>query len=266
MYEFAHSEPHPTHKGVALSECVVIRDFGGLAKGSLAGVREKFSIKAMDAMLTQLTTEIGDGSLYLGSWEKGEIQITKLIGITANRFFIEAEYEVLFPPRKGQSTPNIGTYRNIVWVSGVEAGAGAFPLTKDGDIVLTRSFRHAARRWTIELARGGRLPGEDAKTCAVREMTEETGARPTDASQYVDLGMLDPDTGLLRQEGRLIAITDVVVDSEKVDRDVSESFMQPVVVSAPQFLRMVRTGEITCGWAMGAFTKALAHGLLKMPE
>ncbi len=262
MYEIVHREPHPDRPGVVLSESVTIRDMGGLAAGSLAGVRAKFSVQSMNETLTRLETEIADGSLNIGDWRKGEIEIVRLIGIVANRFYLEAEYEVLFPPRKGQASPNRGTYRNIVWVSGVDAGAGALPLTADGGIVLTRSFRHAVRRWTLELPRGIRRPGEDAVACALREAREEAGVERTATSRTVDLGIHDPDTGLLRQEVRIVAITDVVADPERVDRDVSESLMGPVVIPIPRFLAMVREGRIPCGWTTGAFTKAIAHGLI----
>lgn len=260
MYEVYHREPRPDGTGT-LTESFVLRDMGGLAKGSLDGVRKKFSVRAMQETLRQLEEEMTDGSLNVGDWRKGEIQITKLIGVVVNRFYIEVEYEVLFPPRAGQPEPSLGTFRNIVWVSGVDAGAAAFLLTADGCIVLTHSFRHAARRWTLELPRGIRKPGESAVACALREGHEEAGAERTATSRVVDLGIHDPDTGILRQQARVIAITDITVDPARVDRDVSESLMRPVAIPVRVYLDMVRDGQITCGWTNGAFTKALANGL-----
>lgn len=263
MYVFSdHQVRDPDDGSRVLSQCVTLRDESGLADGSLRAVREKFSIPAMETTLGKLESELTDGTMYLGDWREGEIQILRLIGIVANRFYVEVEYEVLFPPRKGQSRPNRGTYRNIVWVSGVHAGAGAFLLTAAGEIILTRSFRHAVRRWTLELPRGIRRPGEDSVACAIREAREEAGAALTETSRTVDLGVHDPDTGLLRQEVHIVGITDVVADPERVDRDVSESLMGPVAIPIPQFLSCVRDGKILCGWAGGAFTKALAHGLI----
>ncbi|WP_250285179.1 NUDIX domain-containing protein [Frankia sp. CiP1_Cm_nod2] len=45
----------------------------------------------------------------------------------------------------------------------------------DGSLVMTRQFRYAAGRWSLELPQGGVLPGESATDAALRELAEETG-------------------------------------------------------------------------------------------
>jgi len=47
----------------------------------------------------------------------------------------------------------------------------------DGTLVLVRQYRHAIGRALLEIPAGTREPGEDAETCARRELAEETGYR-----------------------------------------------------------------------------------------
>jgi ADP-ribose pyrophosphatase len=45
----------------------------------------------------------------------------------------------------------------------------------DGALLMTRQYRYASRRWSLELPQGGRGPGESAADAALRELREETG-------------------------------------------------------------------------------------------
>jgi ADP-ribose pyrophosphatase len=52
------------------------------------------------------------------------------------------------------------------------------PLTPNGDVVLIRQFRIPVRQELLEVPAGLLdVPGEDALTCAERELYEETGYR-----------------------------------------------------------------------------------------
>ncbi|MGZ5353653.1 MAG: NUDIX hydrolase [Actinomycetota bacterium] len=56
--------------------------------------------------------------------------------------------------------------------------AGVLPVTPDGDVVLVRQFRPPIRRSIVEIPAGLLdVDGEDALTCAARELEEETGYR-----------------------------------------------------------------------------------------
>lgn len=52
---------------------------------------------------------------------------------------------------------------------------GVLPVLTDGTLVLVRQYRHAIGRALLEIPAGTREPGEDAETCARRELAEETG-------------------------------------------------------------------------------------------
>ena len=49
------------------------------------------------------------------------------------------------------------------------------PVTKEGDVVLVRQYRHGARVITLEMPAGLVDPGEDPAQAAARECLEETG-------------------------------------------------------------------------------------------
>lgn len=244
-----------------VSECVIIRDPRGLRGDAYQDVSRKFSVKGMDATLQSIFSELKDGSLNLGDWKKGEIEITGIVGMIANRFWVEVEYAVLFPPKKG-TEPVAGSYRVIVWTSGVEAGAGALLFTPAWEVVLVRQFRHAPRRWTLEIPRGARMPGESFRDCAMRESTEEVGAMFGRNSRIEEVGLVTPDSGVLRQNVGLIVATNVVVDESRQHRDTSESHLGIITVPIPTFLAMVDRDEVTCGITLTAFTKAVARGIV----
>jgi ADP-ribose pyrophosphatase len=56
--------------------------------------------------------------------------------------------------------------------------SGVLPITPDGDVVLVRQFRPPIRQSLLEIPAGLLdMRGEDAVTCAARELAEETGYR-----------------------------------------------------------------------------------------
>lgn len=58
--------------------------------------------------------------------------------------------------------------------------AAVLPVTPHGDVVLVRQFRPALRQVLVEIPAGLLdVHGEDALTCAARELFEETGYRHT---------------------------------------------------------------------------------------
>ena len=62
----------------------------------------------------------------------------------------------------------------------------------DGRFLFVRQFRKPVEQDLLEVVAGNREPGEDAETCARRELEEETGYR---AQQLIPLGYIYPSPG-----------------------------------------------------------------------
>jgi len=200
----------------------------------------------------------------LGEWQKGEIEITGIARIIANRFYCEVEYTVLFPPKEKDGEPGAGTYRVIRWNSGVESGAAVLSLTTHGRVVLTRMFRHASRSWKLEIPRGIRKPGESIQDCGLREASEESGISVTDRSQVFDLGKFDADSGILMASPSLIMVTDVEVDEDLTNRDLSEATMGNLLLTPQQLFAKLKTGEVNDGFTEAAMLRAIVHGHISL--
>ena len=65
--------------------------------------------------------------------------------------------------------------RGIREVAQHPGGAVAVPVLPNGDILLVRQFRYPIKQLLYELPAGKLNPNEDPRTCAARELEEETG-------------------------------------------------------------------------------------------
>ena len=88
-----------------------------------------------------------------------------------------------------ETWPEIGTWEVIRRVD----AAAAIPVTPDGDVLLVRQFRAAARKEIVEIPAGLLdVPGEEPEACVARELLEETGFRHTSLTA---LGGIYPSPG-----------------------------------------------------------------------
>ncbi|TMK35999.1 MAG: NUDIX hydrolase [Actinobacteria bacterium] len=76
-----------------------------------------------------------------------------------------------------ETWPDIGEWEVLHKRSAV----AIVPITPDGQVVLVRQFRIPVRQELVEVPAGLLdIHGEDARTCAIRELFEETGYRAHD--------------------------------------------------------------------------------------
>jgi ADP-ribose pyrophosphatase len=87
-----------------------------------------------------------------------------------------------------ETWPDLGDYEVIRKHDAV----AVVPVTPDGDVVLVRQFRPPVRTSLVEIPAGLLdVDGEDALTCAERELFEETGYR-SDGTAFLGGAFLSP--------------------------------------------------------------------------
>lgn len=70
---------------------------------------------------------------------------------------------------------------------GHKGAAAMVAVDSEGKLLMVRQYRNALERYTLEIPAGGLDVGEDRKTCAIRELEEETGYRTVQAEHLIDI-------------------------------------------------------------------------------
>jgi ADP-ribose pyrophosphatase len=133
-------------------------------------------------------------------------------------------------------------------------GVAALPLL-DGRIVLARHFRHAARRWLLEIPRGAIEPGQSAEDTARAEIEEEIGGR---VRALTPLGFLYGTSNLSANGAHLYLAQ---LDSAGAPQ-LSEGIAAVETFTVAEFEELLLRGEILDSFTVAAYTHARLRGLL----
>jgi ADP-ribose pyrophosphatase len=116
--------------------------------------------------------------------------------------------------------------------------AAVVPLKDDGTVILIRQFRHAAGGFIYEIPAGKLHPGEDPRTCAVRELEEEVGYR---AGSLELLSSIFTAPGFTDEVIHIYKATELTKGRQQLDRDeVLEVIEMPLL----EVIRMIETGGV----------------------
>jgi ADP-ribose pyrophosphatase len=153
--------------------------------------------------------------------------------------------------RFANGTP--GTYIRIIDESGT-AGVIILPVY-EGKVLLTRHFRHATRRWHLEIPRGFGEQGLSSEENARRELEEETGAI---IARLVSLGRAYPNTGITSEcdDFYYAEITSYGLP------DRQEGISELITVTVPEVEALIRDNVIDDEFTIVAYTRAKLQGLL----
>ena len=146
--------------------------------------------------------------------------------------------------------------REIVEHSG---GVAVIPVDEDGTVWCVRQYRYAFAEHMLEVPAGKLEPGEDPLTCAVRELSEETGLT---AEKLTYLGPLYPSPGYCREILHLFLATGLQRGSAHLDNG---EFLDVELHSLSEMTEMVMNNELADAKTAMAVLKA-KHELEKRRE
>jgi len=116
------------------------------------------------------------------------------------------------------------------------------PITREGEVVLVRQYRHGSARVTLEIPGGLVDPGEDPAATALRECLEETGYR---GRNVVSLGVVNPNPALF--DNRLHAYLATDVELERPIANTGTEYTEVVLRPVRDLRSMLLSGEIDHG-------------------
>jgi ADP-ribose pyrophosphatase len=140
--------------------------------------------------------------------------------------------------------------KNVEWdFIGHKGAAAVIPVLDDGSIILVKQWRNSIDRFTLEIPAGGRDGGnEDTKSCAARELEEETGYKSDDieflqtivpvaaySQETIDIYVarnlvptkqnLDPDEFINVNRYKVKDLVDMILNNEIQDSKTAASIM-----------------------------------------
>lgn len=126
-------------------------------------------------------------------------------------------------------------YREVVEHPG---GVCVLPVDTDGCAWCVRQFRYPSRRHLLEAPAGKLEPGEDPLSCAIRELSEETGFT---AGRMVSLGSYYTSPGFSTEELHLFLALDLEKGQAHLDPG---EFLDVERHPLSELMQMVQNGEI----------------------
>jgi ADP-ribose pyrophosphatase len=133
-------------------------------------------------------------------------------------------------------------------------GAAALPVF-EGRVCLTKQFRHAVRRWSLEIPRGAMEPGETPEEAAAAEVHEEIGG---EISELLPLGFVHGSTNLYANGAHMFFARLSRVGAPQIE----EAIASVEQVTIAEFERLIVSSEITDSFTVAAFGHARLRGLI----
>ena len=132
--------------------------------------------------------------------------------------------------------------------------AAVVPFLDRDRVVMLRQFRHAAGGVIWEVPAGKLDRGEDPRTCAARELEEETGYR---AGRIERTGAILTTPGFTDERIHLFCAYDLVAGEAKPE---AHEVLHTEVVALERALAMIESGEICDGKTIAALFLAAQRG------
>lgn len=132
----------------------------------------------------------------------------------------------------------------------IKAGVSVLALDADGFVYLTKEFRYAIGRESIETVNGAQDEGETMLEAAKRELKEEIGI---EAEEWTELGTVDPLPSVVDSPAHLFLAGKLTFTQSEQD---SAETIQRVKIKFEEAVEMVMQGRITQGTSSVLILKA----------
>jgi 8-oxo-dGTP pyrophosphatase MutT (NUDIX family) len=140
----------------------------------------------------------------------------------------------------------------------VKPGVAVLAVEEEGSVYLTKQFRYATGRDSIEVVCGALEEGEPPLEAAKRELREEVGI---EASEWRELGTIDLEGSIVNCQSNLFIAKSL--KQIETDRDPTER-IKTLQVTLGKAVDMVMNCEITHGPSIALILKT--HNLESKPE
>ncbi len=120
-------------------------------------------------------------------------------------------------------------------------GVCIVPIDEEGNVTVVRQYRYAFSEHMLELPAGKLEPGEQPESCALRELSEETGLIP---GRFTYLGEIRTSPGITTETLHLYLAENCTQGRPHLDPG---EFLDVLRMPLKQLLDMITSGEIKDG-------------------
>jgi len=124
------------------------------------------------------------------------------------------------------------------------------PLFEDGTVLMEHQYRHAVRKYLLEIPAGTMEPGESPLICAKRELEEETGYV---AEQFVEMCRVDIIPAYSDEKIHVFLARGLKPTEQKLDKD---EIIEIVKYPFEETLEMIERGRISDALTVLALQRA----------
>ena len=117
-------------------------------------------------------------------------------------------------------------------------GVAVVPVDADGNVIAVRQFRYPFERELLEIPAGKLERGEEPFSCAVRELSEETGFS---AEKYTYLGEIYPSPGYCHETLYIYLATGLTAGEQHLDDD---EFLNIEKIPLNTFIERIMSGDV----------------------